>query len=244
MDIVTVNTQRNPVGYLARRFAINYNLPVQSKVGDTPGVGTGRFPTMTAESALALAAFALLRLRTAQLAVTTDDAAAWDAELAAAQAFADDALAQVSATQGTHFPTAQRVYAKLQKWADDNSGGTIPAPGALALDWATNKGAQPVAAALAYSVENDTAYDIDLLSGVTNAENTTETLSVLSVDGKTWELGRVIVVKGVSFTMAAGYHLTAPAAGVNKVTAFDIVISDGVTDPITRAVTATTTTPA
>jgi hypothetical protein len=241
MVTIPVNSQKQPVEYLARRFLINHNLTTMAKL--VKGDVHRNPPIIPADDALALAAFALLKLRTAQLAKLDADGTDWDDYIADAEALADFALASVSASNNGYFPSAQRIVAKLQKFAADNNQSTIPDPSDLADDWATNRGAQPVAAPLNYSIANDAAFNINLLSGVTNAENTTETLSVLSVDGKNWELDREVVIGGVTFTMAPNFALTAPAFGANITFSFVAVITDGVTAPVNRTINVTTTTP-
>lgn len=234
---IPVNVQTAPVEYLARRFLINHNITAMARLAK--GDAHRSPPILSETSALAYAAFALLKLRTAQLAqLEEENPGDWDAYVAAAAAMADEALATVSASNNGYFPSAQRILAKLQKWAADNNGGVIPAPATLAADWATNLGAQPVAAAQNVSQAKHLAVDIDLLAGATNAENTTENLSVVSVDGNNWVLNREIVIGGVTFTMAANFHLTAAApADAMASTAVDVVITDGVTAPITRVLT-------
>lgn len=235
---IPVNSQRNPVGYLARKFAINYNI---TKLVNIAGTAPATVPNLSATSALALAAYALLRLRTAQLAVTDDVGGAWDAELAAAQTLADKALAEVSASQGSFFPTAQRIFTKLQTYADNNNAGSIPAPGDLAADWATSRGALPVAAMLTVSQANHVALDIDLLSGVTNAE-TTEDVVVTQVAGRNWEEGETVEIGGIEFTMDTDFHLTADAPGQALAqTDFIAVISDGVSADVNRTIRLTIT---
>lgn len=241
---IAVNSQNAPVEYLARRFLINHNITAMAKLakGDTHRSP----PILPATSALALAAFALLKLRTAQLAKLEAVGTDWDAYITEAETLADVALASVSASNNGYFPSAQRILDKLQKFAADNNGGDIPDPTELDADWATNKGASPVAATQTISQAKHIAVDIDLLSGVTNTESGTETLSVVSVDGENWELDREIVIGGVTYTMAASYHLTADApADAVATTVVPVVITDGVTDPISRnlSITLTNTAP-
>jgi len=242
-DIVT-NTQTNPVGYIARKFAINTNIV---KLVDTI-VTTNNVPSLTQHQATALCTFALLRLRVAELAATDDGSGnTWDAEVTAAQTFADKVLKEAAQAFPGQMRDAADIFAKLQDWADVNNSGDIPAPGDLDADWFTSKGDQPAASAQVVTQENDVAFDIDLLDGVTNTESAVETLRVVSVDGKNWEADREIEIGGVTFTMDAeeGFNLAAPAPEENfgPVTV-PVVITDDVSAPITRNLTISATTPA
>jgi hypothetical protein len=129
MVSIPVNSQRAPVEYLTRKFAINYNLPTLGKLVDP----TRKFPNLTTDSALALAAIALLKLRVAEEGAGQGAGGGdWAAELTAAKAFADSALAAVSASHaGTgYFPTPARVVAALNIYKTRKGLASWPAPGA------------------------------------------------------------------------------------------------------------------
>ena len=129
MDI-PVGSQNKPVEYLTRKFSINYNLPTLGKLVKD----ANRFPALSTESALAMAALALLKLRVAENGKAQAAGAEWDAEWAAAKTFADSALAAVSASHAGvgFFPTPARIGANLTRYATrkGNAGNKWSAPGA------------------------------------------------------------------------------------------------------------------
>jgi len=133
VNIVPAN-QKAPAHYLNRKFAISFNLPKLGKLADA----ARSFPNLGQTNSLALATLAATRvdvaLRGIDQAVAGADAAAeaaWRGELAAARVELTDAQAAVSAAFPL-FASAGDVYAKL----DAAHAGVIPAPAALAADWA------------------------------------------------------------------------------------------------------------
>lgn len=242
MVTIPVNTQTKPVEYLVRKFAINHGLPRLAKLIDP----NAKFPVLTGSSANALAAVALLKLRVAENGKAQAAGAEWDAEVAAAQAFADAALAAVSASQAGagFFPTPARIADDLDRYAARKGLANWAAPGAYDVDAFTHANTAPVAAALTPSVDTATAIDIDLLSGATDAEG--DDIEVARVSGKNFVEGETFTIADsngvdVVFTMAANGHVTAPVqAAPATIGPFVAVLYDGRTET-NRNVTVTIT---
>lgn len=223
---IPVNSQQKPVEYLTRKFAINYNLPTLGRLVKD----ANRFPALTTNSALAMAALALLKLRVAENGVAQQAGTEWNAELAAAKLFADSALAAVSASHAGvgFFPTPARVGQALTRYATrkGNAGNKWSAPTAMDINAFTAANNAPVAAALTPSVAINVAMNFSLLTGATDAEG--DALTVTKVGSKNWAIGNTYTSGGVTFTMAAGFTLTAPGkATAGTVGPIPISVYDG-----------------
>lgn len=208
MVTIPVNSQKKPVEYLTRKFAINYNLPTLGRLVKD-GV---KFPALTTNSALALAALALLKLRVAENGKSQAAGAEWDAELAEAKTFADSALAAVSASHAGvgYFPTPTRVGSMLTRYATrkGNAGNKWSAPTAMDTNAFTAADAGPSGSAQAVSYAPSAPMNINLLAGVTDAEG--DAVTVTKVGSKNWAVGNTYQSGGVTFTMAANFTLTSP----------------------------------
>lgn len=225
---LVINSERHPAEKLARRFINIHNLVLASKTAN------GAKPAMSQNQALALATFALLKLRTAQLALTDVASTDWQAEMTAAQTLADQALAAVSGTQNGFFPTAQRIFAALERYVTNSGLSTIPDPTVLPTNWYEQSIGlhAPVAGALAYSVAHTAVIDINLLSGVTEAD-LADTLAVTVINGHAAVDGQVYNVPTASggtipLTFHAGTnHLSGPISPAQVLPAFPVVVSNG-----------------
>ena len=130
--IVAPANQRVPAHYINRQFGILFNLPKLGKLADP----TKSFPSLPRENALALATLALTRLAVAmkgreQAAAASQ--AGWDAEIVLAKADVAKAEAAVAAAFPI-FVTSDEIIARLKT----SAANPIPAPAALAENWATD----------------------------------------------------------------------------------------------------------
>ena len=226
---LVINTERKPAEWLAKRFINIHNLVLASKTA------IGAKPAMSQNQALALATFALLKLRTAELARTNANGTDWNAELTAAQALADQALAAVSGTQNGFFPTAQRIFTALSRFVTNTGLTYIPDPTALPTNWYEQAVGlhAPVAGALAYSVAYAAGIDVNLLSGVTEAD-LADTLAVTSINGYAAVDGQVYNIPNgtggfvaLTFHSATNHLSGAAQPGALVLPAFPVTVSNG-----------------
>lgn len=213
--------QKKPSDFLNRDFANDTNLSSVINRAEA----TLKFPNLTTDQSLALAAFALARLRLAQKCRAVADnaeiagsVAGWDAEIAAAQALADQALAAVAAAY-PRFRSGDAMYDLLKEYSEDSGEAvSVYHPAALASNWFTAANAAPTANNVTVNLASGAAVNSDIKALSSAADADSDVIYLSEINGvDVPAVGTVqVVVNGVTLTAARTGVVTAPA-GANNV---------------------------
>lgn len=228
-------SQQAPAHFLNRVFAMQHNLPKLGALADS----TRKFPSMGRENALAMVALAAVRLEVALAgqaqANNTQNAgsvAGWAAEVTAARADVNDALAAVKAAFPA-FATAADVNAALIAKAQVDIGKTAYAhPAGLSATWFTGNVA-PTVNNIVSTVANNTAISVNFLTASSSSDADSNVRRVKSINGKPINYAansattQTFVVDGKTFTFTkATQVLSATAQTAVKTWTGTFVIED------------------
>lgn len=248
MDFLPAN-QRVPSHFLNRKFGIGFNVPKMAPLAEA----NRSFPSVGADTALALAAVALNRVIVALAGQAQADdgqvagsVAAWADEVEAAKADALDAEAAVAAAFPS-YETSTAVSGLLAAKQRDDLGLTAyAAPSQLAIDWTTSNAA-PVGAVNVVVVlpANNDPISINLVELSTAADADSDlvrvdTLNGVDIDYTDGNDAAYFDVDGKSFTFVKETQLLTADAQIDPATwSGTFVLADdegGLTDEFTWSI--------
>lgn len=222
---ITLNQQNHASNYFNRKFAIEFNLPALGRLSTS-----GSFPSMTKDSALALAALSLNRLMVALNGVdqaydgeVAGSEAAWAAELGYARTLAENALAAVAAAIPSFRPAAYVSAQLFEIEAQDKGRLTYPAPNQLDPKWFTANLIENVVPTIDNVVEtfaNNTAISFNLLAAANVVDPDSDVHLVAEINGTTIDYDNpapthVFSVNGKQFTFTKATQVLSANAQTN-----------------------------